>query len=171
LAPSAAEAGDVEFEAGKGLEAKKAEAAVAAKIKETTTLAKDKDFMAGETEMAKAKGAANIRAAEIRAESIKDRPASGGGSSAVKVRSTYTNSDGLKIAVMSDGTEKTLGKAGDYDKTLSNLVTKMAKDDYKFAKLPENEKRKQAEERLRGQIVVPNATRDLSKYERDAKAD
>jgi hypothetical protein len=44
----------------------------------------------------------------------------------------------------------------------------MSKDDYKFAKLPEAEKRKQAEQRLRGQIVVPNAgPKDLSKYERD----
>ena len=42
---------------------------------------------------------------------------------------------------------------------------------FKFGKLSEADKRKQAEERLRGQIVVPNATRDLSKYERDAKAD
>jgi hypothetical protein len=90
------------------------------------------------------------------------------------VRSTYTNSDGQKIAVMSDGSEKTLGKAADYDKSLSNLITKMAKDDYKFAKLPETEKRKQAELRLRGQLVPPSSGRDLSglsAYERDAKAD
>jgi hypothetical protein len=61
-----------------------------------------------------------------------------------------------------------LGKSSDYDKTVSNLVTKMAKDDYKFAKLPEAEKRKQAEARLRGQLVVPSSgPKDLSKYERD----
>ena len=70
---------------------------------------------------------------------------------------------------MSDGTTKVLGKAADYDKTLSNLITKMAKDDYKFAKLPEAEKRKQAEARLRGQIEVAPSSgpKDLSKYERD----
>ena len=171
LAPSAAEAGDVEFEAGKGLEGKKAAAAVAAKILETKTLSESSDFIKGETALSEAKGAAGTKQAQIRADSIKDRGGAGGGSSAIKVRSTYTDDQGQKLAVMSDGTTKVLGKAADYDKTLSNLVTKMAKDDYKFAKLPENEKRKQAEERLRGQIVVPNTTRDLSKYERDAKAD
>lgn len=174
LAPLAAEAGDVEFEAGKSLEDKKATAAVAAKILETKTLSESDDFIKGETKLSEAKGAAGTKQAQIRADSIRDRPASGGGSSTVKVRSTYTNSDGQKIAVMSDGSEKTLGKAADYDKSLSNLITKMAKDDYKFAKLPETEKRKQAELRLRGQLVLPSSGRDLSglsAYERDAKAD
>ena len=171
LAPLAARTGDVEFEAGKSLEGKKASAAVAAKILETKTLSESDDFIKGETKLSEAKGAAGTKQAQIRADSIKDRPTSGGGSSAVKVRSTYTDDQGQKIAVLSDGTTKVLGKAADYDKTLSNLVTKMSKDDYKFAKLPEAEKRKQAELRLRGQLVAPNATRDLSKYERDAKAD
>lgn len=174
LAPINAKAGDVEFEAGKVLEGKKATAAVAAKILETKTLSESDDFIKGETKLSEAKGAAGTKQAQIRADSIRDRPASGGGSSAVKVRSTYTNSDGQKIAVMSDGSEKTLGKAADYDKSLSNLITKMAKDDYKFAKLPESEKRKQAELRLRGQLVPPSSGRDLSglsAYERDAKAD
>ena len=39
-----------------------------------------------------------------------NKPAGGaGGSSAPKVRSTYTNNEGNKVAVMSDGSEKTLG--------------------------------------------------------------
>lgn len=173
LAPLAAEAGDVEFEAGKGLEGKKASAAVAAKILETKTLSENPDFIKGETALSEAKGAAGTKQAQIRADSIRDRPTSGG-SSGVKVRSTYTNDQGEKVAVLSDGSTKVLGKAADYDKTLSNLVTKMAKDDYKFAKLPENEKRKKAEERLRGQLVAPSSGRDLSglsAYERDARAD
>ena len=174
LAPLGAEAGDVEFEANKALEGKKATAAVAAKILETKTLSESDDFIKGETKLSEAKGAAGTKQAQIRADSIRDRPSSGGGAGGVKVRSTYTNSDGQKIAVMSDGSEKTLGKAADYDKSLSNLITKMAKDDYKFAKLPEAEKRKQAELRLRGQLVPPSSGRDLSglsAYERDAKAD
>lgn len=171
LAPVKAAAATVTYNANKTLDATKAADAVIAKIAETKTLSESPDYIKGETKLNEAKSAGAIKAAQIRADSIKDRPA-GGGSSTVKVRSTYTNSDGQKIAVMSDGTEKTLGKAADYDKTLSNLVTKMAKDDYKFAKLPEAEKRKQAEERLRGQLVVPSAgPRDLSKYERDARAD
>ena len=168
LAPINAKAGDVEFEAGKVLEGKKSAAAVAAKILETKTLSESDDFIKGETKLSEAKGAAGTKQAQIRADSIRDRPSSSGGAGGVKVRSTYTNSDGQKIAVMSDGSEKTLGKAADYDKSLSNLITKMAKDDYKFAKLPEAEKRKQAEERLRGQIVVPSTgPKDLSKYVRD----
>lgn len=173
MAPLTAEVGDVEFEAGKSLEAKKAAAAVTSKILETKTLSESPDFIKGETALSEAKGAAGTKQAQIRADSIRDRPTSGG-AGGVKVRSTYTNDQGEKVAVLSDGSTKVLGKAADYDKTLSNLVTKMAKDDSKFAKLPENEKRKKAEERLRGQIVVPSSGRDLSglsAYERDAKAD
>jgi hypothetical protein len=173
LAPLAAEVGDVEFEANKPLEGKKAAAAVASKILETKTLSESPDFITGETKLSEAKGAAGTKQAQIRADSIRDRPSSGG-AGGVKVRSTYTDDQGQKVAVLSDGSTKILGKAADYDKTLSNLVTKMAKDDYKFAKLPEAEKRKQAELRLRGQLVAPSSGRDLSglsAYERDAKAD
>jgi hypothetical protein len=174
LAPLSAAAATAEYNAGKPLEDIKTTDAIKRKIEETTTLSKDKDFLAGETALSEAKGAAGIKAAKIRADSIKDRAGSGGGSSAVKVRSTYTDDQGQKIAVLSNGDTKVLGKAADYDKTLSNLVTKMAKDDYKFAKLPEAEKRKQAEERLRGSIPVQSSGRDLSRlsaYERDATAD
>lgn len=175
LAPLTAEAATAEYKAGKPLEDIKTTDAIKRKIEETVTLSKDQDFIAGETALAKAKGAAGITAAQIRADSIKDRPTGGaGGAGGVKVRSTYTDDQGQKVAVLSDGTTKVLGKAADYDKTLSNLVTKMAKDDYKFAKLPEAEKRKQAELRLRGQLVAPSSGRDLSKlsaYERDATAD
>lgn len=174
LAPLTAAAATAEYNAGKPLEDIKTTDAIKRKITETTTLSQDKDYLKGETALSEAKGAAGIKAAQIRAESIKDRVGSGGGGSSIKVRSTYTDDQGQKLAVMSDGSTKVLGKAADYDKTLSNLVTKMAKDDYKFAKLPEAEKRKQAEERLRGSIVVPSSGRDLSKlsaYERDIKAE
>jgi HD-GYP domain-containing protein (c-di-GMP phosphodiesterase class II) len=170
VAPQAAEVATSEYTANKPLDITKAADAVTAKIAETTSLSGSADYLKGEAKLNEAKGAAGIKAAQIRADSIKDRPTSGGGSG-VKVRSTYTDDQGQKVAVLSDGSTKVLGKAADYDKTLSNLVTKMAKDDYKFAKLPENEKRKKAEERLRGQIVVPSSGRDLSKYERDATAD
>jgi hypothetical protein len=174
LAPLTAGAETAEYTAKKPLEDTKATDAISRKITETTTLAGDKDFIKGETLLSEAKGAAGTKQAQIRADSIRDRSTGGGGSSAVKVRSTYTDDQGQKVAVLSDGSTKVLGKAADYDKTLSNLITKMAKDDFKFAKLPEAEKRKKAEERLRGQIVVPSSGRDLSKlsaYERDEKAD
>jgi hypothetical protein len=167
LAPLAAGADTAEYNAKKTLDMTKAADAVIAKIAETKTLSEDTDYLEGTGKLSKAAKAADIEMTQIRADAVKDR-ASGGGSSTVKVRSTYTNSNGQKIAVMSDGTEKPLGKAADYDKTLSKLITDMAKNDNKFNKLPEAEKRKQAEERLRGQLVVPSAgPKDLSKYERD----
>ena len=167
LAPATAAAAKITYDAGKQLDMNKAADAVIAKIAETTALSGDTTYLEGMAKLSKASKAAEIQMNQTRADALKDRP-SGGGSSAVKVRSTYTDDKGQKIAVLSDGSTKVLGKAADYDKTLSNLVTKMAKDDYKFAKLPETEKRKQAEERLRGQIVVPSTgPKDLSKYERD----
>jgi hypothetical protein len=169
MAPLTAEAADVEFEAGKGLEGKKATAATTAKITEAGSLAGDAGYLTNVAKLATAAKDPEIKMNKDRADAVAGR-SSGGGAGGVKVRSTYTNDQGEKVAVLSDGSTKVLGKAADYDKTLSNLVTKMAKDDYKFAKLPENEKRKKAEERLRGQIVVPSSGRDLSglsAYERD----
>lgn len=167
LAPVKAAAATATYNAEKPLSMTKAADAVIAKIAETKTLSEDTGYLEGTGKLSKAAKAGDIKIAEIKADAVKDKP-SGGGSSTVKVRSTYTNSNGQKIAVMSDGSEKSLGKAADYDKTLAKLVTDMAKADYKFAKLPEAEKRKQAEERLRGQIVAPSSgPKDLSKYERD----
>jgi hypothetical protein len=164
LAPLGAEAGDVEFEANKALEGKKAAAAVSSKILETKTLSESDDFIKGETKLSEAKGAAGTKQAQIKADAAKDRPTGGAGGKAARVQRTITGENGNVMAVMSDGTTKDLGvKSGDYNKQISNLVTKMSKDDYKFAKLPEADKRKQAEERLRGQLVPPSSGRDLSK--------
>ena len=172
LAPSAAGASTAEYAANKPLDVTKAADAVTAKIAETTSLSGNKDYLKGEAALNEAKGAAGIKAAQIRADSIRDRPAGGAGGKAARVQKTITGENGNVMAVMSDGTTKDLGvKSGDYNKQISNLVTKMAKDDYKFAKLPEADKRKQAEERLRGQLVGPSTGRDLSRYERDATAD
>jgi hypothetical protein len=172
LAPLAAGAATTEYASNKPLDITKAADAVTAKITETTSLAGSADYLKGEAKLNEAKGAAGIKAAQIRADSIKDRPTGGAGGKAARVQKTITGENGNVMAVMSDGTTKDLGiKSGDYNKQISSLVTKMAKDDYKFAKLPEADKRKQAEERLRGQLVVPSSGRDLSRYERDATAD
>ena len=168
LAPATAAAAKITYDAGKQLDMDKAADAVIAKIKETTALSNDVPYLEGLAKLSKASKAAEIQMNQTRADAVKDRPTSGGAGK-ITVRSTYTNSDGNKVAVMSDSSERVLGKSSDYDKTVSNLVTKMAKDDNKFAKLPEAEKRKQAEARLRGQIEAgPSAgPKDLSKYERD----
>ena len=162
------EADTAEYNAKKPLDTTKAADAVTAKIAEAGSLAGDPNYLTNVAKLATAAKDPDIKMTQIRADAVKDRPTSGGAGK-ITVRSTYTNSDGNKVAVMSDSSERVLGKSSDYDKTVSNLVTKMAKDDYKFAKLPEAEKRKQAEARLRGQIEVGPSTgpKDLSKYERD----
>lgn len=156
LAPLTAEAAMAEYKAGKPLKDIQTTDAIKAEIEKTTTLAGDEDYIAGETKLSKAKGAATIEAQRLRNEGALTRATAGGGGTGGKVarvQKTITGENGNVMAVMSDGTTKDLGiKSGDYNKQISNLVTKMAKDDYKFAKLPESEKRKQAEERLRGQI-------------------
>jgi len=155
LAPLTAEAAMAEYKAGKPLKDIQTTDAIKAEIEKTTTLAGDENYLAGETKLSKAKGAATIEAQRLRNEGALTRATAGGGTGgkAARVQKTITGENGNVMAVMSDGTTKDLGiKSGDYNKQISNLVTKMAKDDYKFAKLPESEKRKQAEERLRGQI-------------------
>ena len=167
VAPQAAEVATSEYTANKPLDKTKAADAVTAKITEAGSLAGDAGYLTNVAKLATAAKDPEIKMNKDRTDAVAGRSSGGGG---VKVRSTYTNSDGQKIAVMSDGSEKTLGKAADYDKSLSNLITKMAKDDSKFNKLPETEKRKQAELRLRGQLVPPSSGRDLSglsAYERD----
>jgi hypothetical protein len=165
LAPAQAAAAKITYDANKPLDMTKAADAVIAKITETKTLSEDTGYLEGTGKLSKASKAGDIKIAEIKADAVKDKPS--GGAGRITVRSTYTDDKGQKIAVLSDGSIKVLGKAADYDKTLSNLITKMAKDDYKFAKLPEAEKRKQAEARLRGQIDVGPSTgpKDLSKYD------
>lgn len=88
------------------------------------------------------------------------RAGSGGGSGggAPKVRSTYTDDQGNRVAVMNDGSTKVLGRGGDFDKSVANLVSRMSKDDpFNFGKLPESEKRAQAIERLTGGAQPPRS--------------
>lgn len=152
LAPLTADAAMAEYKAGKPLKDIQTTDAIKAEIEKTTTLAGDEKYIAGETKLSKAKGAASIEAQRLRNEGALAR-STGPGGKAARVQRTITGENGNVMAVMIDGTTKDLGiKSGDYNKQISNLVTRMAKDDYKFAKLPEAEKRKQAEQRLRGEI-------------------
>ena len=158
-----------EYEAGKPLAETKAAAATTAKITEAGSLAGDTGYLTNVAKLATAAKDPDIKMNQTRADALAGRSSGSGGTKAARVQKTITGENGNVMAVMSDGTTKDLGvKSGDYNKQISNLVTKMAKDDYKFAKLPEADKRKQAEERIRGQLVVPSAgPKDLSKYERD----
>lgn len=73
---------------------------------------------------------------------------SGSGDGAVKVRSTYTDDSGQRVAVMSDGSTKVLGKAADYNKSVANLIAQREKNDFQFKNLPEEEKKAWATSRL-----------------------
>lgn len=79
------------------------------------------------------------------------------GPKAPRVQSTKEDADGNMILIMSDGTTKPLlgsdGKAvrsSAFNKEVSKIITKMEEDDSAFKKLPADEKRKKAEERLTG---------------------
>lgn len=108
-------------------------------------------------------GKKNEAAADWYDERPRESGRGGGGSAGNRpptVRSTYVNGEGFRVAVMSDGTEKALGRAGDFDNRVANLITRMAKDDFKFAKLPESEKRRIAIERLTGASSSSGASAD-----------
>jgi hypothetical protein len=93
------------------------------------------------------------------------RPAGGGGGGAAsgsKVRSTYTDDNGQQVAVMSDGSTKVLGNAAAYNKSVGSLIAQREKNDYKFNKLPESEKKAWALERLASPGSSGAATKNYS---------
>lgn len=72
----------------------------------------------------------------------------GGGSSSPSVRSTYVNGDGKRVAVMKDGSQMVLGDDASVGKNVAAAIARREKDDYKFRKLPEEEKQEWAVGRL-----------------------
>lgn len=77
------------------------------------------------------------------------------GSGAVKLRSTYTDGEGRRIGVMSDGSTQVLSdRAFDFNKAVAGTVSAMSKADPRFARLPDAEKRSRAEEVLKGAGVA-----------------
>lgn len=79
----------------------------------------------------------------------------GGGDGSAKVRSTYTDDSGQRVAVMSDGSTKVLGKAADYNKSVANLIAQREKSDFQFKNLPEEEKKAWATGRLASGASAP----------------
>jgi hypothetical protein len=79
-----------------------------------------------------------------------------GGGSTPKVRSTRVDDNGNVVAIMSDGSTKDLGmKSGDYNKSVATMIAKREKDDFQFNKLPEDEKKAWANERLNSGANAP----------------
>ena len=88
-----------------------------------------------------------------------NKPASSGGDAGgVKVRSTYTDDQGRKVAVMSDGSTKVLGNAADYNKSVANLIAQREKTDFQFKNLPEEEKKSWAAGRLASGTPAPRSS-------------
>jgi hypothetical protein len=78
LAPLGAEAATAEYTAGKPLKDTQTTDAIQSEILKTTTLAKDKNYIAGEEALSKAKGAATIEAQRLRNEGAASRSTGGG---------------------------------------------------------------------------------------------
>jgi len=146
LAPETAAAATAEDTALAPLAKAQRDRATQADIEKATTLGSSPEYLAGTAAISKAQKAAEIESAKIRAEHV-----GGGAGGALKVRSTKVDDAGNMIAIMSDGSTKPLGiKSGDYNNKIASTIATMAKNDYKFSKLPESEKRAAALERLTG---------------------
>lgn len=87
-----------------------------------------------------------------------DRTGGGADGGSAKVRSTYTDDSGQKVAVMSDGSTKVLGKAADYNKSVANLIATREKNDFQFKNLPEEEKKSWATGRLASGAGAPKGS-------------
>lgn len=114
---------------------------------------------AGAIEVAREKGITEERIWDKRiGAGVYDRSgrggSGGGGDRAPTVRKTVTQPDGSLVAIMSDGSQRPLGiKSSEYNNRVANIIAAMEKNDGKFAKLSEPEKRRRAEERILGTAV------------------
>ncbi len=160
LAPETGRVSAIEATAGLPAKDIEAQGETGRKMSQTKTMAKDTEFVEGVRKLDIAQKSGEIEAAK---EKAKLRLEGGGGGGGVgKVRSTYTDDQGNKIAVMSDGSTKTLGKAGDFDKSVSSIITKLQKDDNKFegtafSKLPLSKQREIATQILTGNAPASSA--------------
>jgi hypothetical protein len=97
-----------------------------AKITETTSLAGNKDYLSGVSDIDMASKAGEIAAAR---ERNVFRNQGGGGDRASVVRRVMTDADGNAVAIMSDGSKKDLGmKGSDYDKKIADIQLKLEKE-------------------------------------------
>jgi hypothetical protein len=92
-----------------------------------------------------------------------------GNAKAVRVQSTKEDSDGNMILVMTDGSTKPMlgtdGKpvrSASFNKEVARIIAKLEEDDSAFKKLPPDEKRKRAEQRLTGRTTEPAPAADVN---------
>ena len=132
----------------------KAAEATKAKITEVTSLAGNKKYLEGVSDIDVAGKAGEIAVAEKR----NIFRGQGGGDKASVVRRVMTDADGNAVAIMSDGSKKDLGiKGSDYDKKIADIQLKLERDNPKFAKRPAAEKRAIAEQVLTGKAPPSSA--------------
>lgn len=130
----------------------KTAAETTAAIDKTKALSESPEYLEGTKKIQRASKVVEKDIADVRAAAIAGRGTGGGGTAkAPYMKSKQVDEKGNVVGIMSDGSVKDLGiKSGDYNKQVSKIVTDMGKDDAKFRRLPEEEKRKKAEERLLG---------------------
>jgi len=96
--------------------------------------------------------------AEARTEyRVDNAPARAGATNAdgtPKVQSTYTNSEGYRVALFKDGTEKVLGRSGDWAKRVDKLASDLGKGVGGIGKSPQ-ELRTLAEQTLLNSTIAP----------------
>lgn len=113
---------------------------------------------------------------ENKAQAVKAKDA--GGAKAPYVKSTKEDSDGNMVLIMSDGSTRPLmgddGKpmqSAAFNKEVAKIIAKMEEESSTFKKLPEEDKRKQAKERLTGKMseAAPAAKTDAASKVSDAE--
>jgi hypothetical protein len=102
LAPLGAEAATAEYTAGKPLKDTQTTDAIQSEILKTTTLANDKDYVAGKSALSKAEGAASIEAQRMRTEGMLNRQANAGGGAGGKAPKAETTADLDRIVKRSE---------------------------------------------------------------------
>jgi hypothetical protein len=154
LSKDKAELEAADWAAGERNRLAKAAEATTAKKTEVTTLAGDKGYLKGLSDIDVAGKAGDIAVAEKR----NIFRGQGGGDKASVVRRVMTDADGNAVAIMSDGSKQDLGmKSSEYNKKIADIQLKLEKEDSKFAKKPAAEKRAIAEQVLTGK-VPPSST-------------
>jgi hypothetical protein len=123
IAPLTAEAADVEFEAGKGLEGKKATAATTAKITEAGSLAGDAGYLTNVAKLATAAKDPEIKMNKDRADAIAGR-SSGGGSGGKPKSETTADLDRIVKRSEADAARILGVDKKDLNRTYSNLQKK-----------------------------------------------
>lgn len=109
----------------------------------------DNDRAQKKTEFELAKKVAELQSAEARtAAQVQERLERPTKAQNVYVKSTYTNAQGQRVAVMSDGSERPLGSSIDYPARIATIIANREKSDTAFKKWPEEEKKAWAVGRL-----------------------